>query len=78
MTTHAKRHTASTVGQNIKAARTAKGWTQRELAGQLDTDTLSVSRWERGANRPSAIHEAKLADLLFGGDVAALYMAAAA
>lgn len=42
------------VGARIRAAREAKGWSQRELAIKLPgrVDGPSVSRWERGITYP--------------------------
>lgn len=37
----------------IRTLREALGWTQRELAERIGVDPLSVSRWERGAVKPS-------------------------
>ena len=78
MATHARQHLASTIGANVKAGREAMGMTQRDLANRLDTDSMSISRWETGRHRPSASHEVKLAEALFGGDLSALYMERAA
>ena len=40
---------AETIGQNIKAARKARGLRQRDLARLCgDLDPQAVSRWERG------------------------------
>lgn len=48
--------------------------TQRELAVELDTDVMQVSRWERGKHLPSAHFAALLAHLFFGGDDSRLYV----
>lgn len=37
----------------IRALRDALGWTQVELAERVGVDSMTVSRWERGAVRPS-------------------------
>lgn len=37
----------------IRALREALGMTQAALASTLGVDAMSVSRWERGASRPS-------------------------
>lgn len=73
MSSHASQHVEPVWALNIRRAREFRGWTQRQLATELDTDTMSVSRWERGKVRPSAQFEAKLVALLFDGDLAALY-----
>lgn len=42
------------VGANIRAAREERHLTQRQLGTLVnDTDGNAVSRWERGAHRPS-------------------------
>jgi transcriptional regulator with XRE-family HTH domain len=38
-----------TFGQNVRAARLAKGWTQEELSGKSGLAVVQVSRIERGA-----------------------------
>lgn len=38
----------------ITALREALGCTQRDFGKRLDVDKMTVSRWERGALRPSA------------------------
>jgi DNA-binding XRE family transcriptional regulator len=37
-----------TQGDRIKALRLAKGWTQQQLADQLDVTREAVSQWESG------------------------------
>lgn len=37
--------------------------TQRELAHELDTDQVNVSRWERGAAEPKLRYVRRLAEL---------------
>jgi DNA-binding XRE family transcriptional regulator len=39
---------ASTPNLDLKAARSAKGWTQRELAAELEVSQSLVAQWERG------------------------------
>lgn len=41
----------------IRELRTARRWTQAQLASALGTDAVTISRWERGAShpRPSAL-----------------------
>ena len=53
MASQAPRQIKTTIGLNLKAARKAKGLTQRELAQAVDTDAFQVSRWERGSVRPT-------------------------
>lgn len=38
--------------ERIRALRARRGWTQQQLAEQLDVDAVTVSRWERGAAVP--------------------------
>jgi transcriptional regulator with XRE-family HTH domain len=44
------------VGDRIRQAREAKGWTQRELANELPgkVDGPGISRWERGGVMPQS------------------------
>jgi DNA-binding XRE family transcriptional regulator len=51
---------ASTPNLDLRAARTAKGWTQRQLAAELEVSQSLVAQWERG-NR--TIDEKNLAKL---------------
>ncbi len=38
--------------ERIRALRARRGWTQQQLAEQLEVDAVTVSRWERGASLP--------------------------
>lgn len=73
MSGHANQHIASLMGRNIAKARSAKGWTQRELAVALGTSERMVSRWESGKHRPSPVYEISLGEVLFDGDAMGLY-----
>lgn len=43
--------------EEIRWLRERRGWTQAQLADELWTDAVTVSRWERGVSRPrSAVH----------------------
>jgi len=42
----------NTLVGKIRRLRRQYGWTQRELAGQLQVDSVTVSRWERGVTVP--------------------------
>lgn len=44
----------------IRAERTKRGWSQQELANQLDTTLSTVERWERGATIPNRTYQRKL------------------
>jgi ribosome-binding protein aMBF1 (putative translation factor) len=52
--------TTSIPNLDLRAARNAKGWTQRELAAELKVSQSLVAQWERG-NR--TIDEKNLAKL---------------
>lgn len=43
---------AATIGQRIRDARVARGWTQLDLALRAGTSLGTVSRWERGKPPP--------------------------
>jgi transcriptional regulator with XRE-family HTH domain len=73
MATQIDTHLANIVGANISRARRFKGLTQQDVAGALATSTSRVSGWERGLHLPSRRQQQPLAELLFGGDVSALY-----
>lgn len=64
MQSQAPRHLKSIVGRNLKAARAAAQLTQRELAYKLETDAMSVSRWETGRVMPSWPRLAALSEAL--------------
>jgi tetratricopeptide (TPR) repeat protein/transcriptional regulator with XRE-family HTH domain len=49
----------------LTEARNARGWSQQEVADQLGTTYVNVSRWERGITRPSPYFRKKLC-VLFG------------
>lgn len=42
-----------TLGERIKAVRTAWGWSQEEMAETLRVDQASISFWERDKIKPS-------------------------
>ena len=49
--------------ENLKALRTAKGLTQKELANILGVDQRTVSAWEKGVCEPSFSMLYKLCEL---------------
>lgn len=53
-----------TLGQRVKAARTAAGLTQHELAVAVGSQSFEVSRWENGRHRPTDEKLEALADAL--------------
>ncbi|HFH3453867.1 helix-turn-helix domain-containing protein [Pseudomonas aeruginosa] len=52
------------IGAKIKAFRTARSLTQDELASVVETDSVSVSRYERGVSTPSVEQLLKIARAL--------------
>lgn len=50
--------------EQLRYARTLKGWTQAELAEQVGTSFEMVSRWERGVTLPSAYFRKRLCAVL--------------
>jgi len=73
MTRQRDRQTAPTVGFNLRLGRLAKEMTQRQVAEAVGAAPADVSRWERGKVEPSARFRFPLAEVLFEGDVSALY-----
>ncbi len=63
------------LSENLKALRTAKGYSQEELASRLHVVRQTVSKWEKGLSVPDADLLLKLADIL-ETDVATLLGAA--
>lgn len=61
------------VGGNIRTARIAKGWSQHQLATQVETSISRVSGWERGEHLPSPTTQLKLVAELFDGDKMAMF-----
>ena len=41
-------------GENLKAMRKAKGYTQQELAMKLNVVRQTVSKWEKGLSVPDS------------------------
>lgn len=66
---------AGLIGANISAARKRKGLTQQEVATAVQTSISRVSGWERGQHMPSRSKQPLLAELLFDGDVTAMFQA---
>lgn len=46
----------------IAELRKEKGFSQRQLAKEIDTSQANLSRWEQGLNEPSIIECWKIAD----------------
>lgn len=51
-------------GENLKAVRKAKGYTQEELAIKLNVVRQTVGKWEKGLSVPDADVLSKIADVL--------------
>ena len=52
------------IGQRIKEARLAKGYTQEALANLAGTQRQRVITWERGQHMPGSIYQKVLNNLL--------------
>lgn len=50
--------------EQLRRARTLKGWTQAELAEKVGTSFEMVSRWERGITIPNPYFRKRLCDVL--------------
>ena len=53
-----------TWGEQLAAARRARGFTQEELAERLGVSRQAVAKWERNAARPGPANARALRDLL--------------
>jgi putative transcriptional regulator len=54
----------SELGNNLRAARDAKGWTQAELAAAIGVSRKTINTVENGVFVPSTVVALKLADAL--------------
>lgn len=52
------------IGEKIAQARKKKGWTQEQLAEQLQVSFQAVSLWERNESLPDTGHLVRLSRLL--------------
>lgn len=68
-----ERQILQTVAANLREARRARGLTQHEVGLEVGTTGPAISRWETGRIEPGPAYRQALADLLFDGDVSALY-----
>lgn len=80
MQRQARRQAAQITGRNIRAARGESRLTQRELATEINAlvpdgklAAGDVSRWETGLIEPGAKYRFALAQILFDGDLSAMY-----
>ena len=55
--------TEELTSEAIRSLRKRRGWTQAELAHELGTDPVTVSRWERGVSRPRRSANIRLAEI---------------
>ncbi len=60
-----------TPNYSLRLVRERKGWTQEQLAEQIEASAISVHRWECGAAFPNHYYRQKLCDL-FGLDAEVL------
>lgn len=65
-------------GELVKRYRLRHGLTQAHMAGSLGVSQRTVSRWERGEDRPSLAYQRRLRDLGWGPPGALLHSLAAA
>jgi transcriptional regulator with XRE-family HTH domain len=61
------------VAANIDRAIVAAGLTNRAVGESIGATEHQVWRWRRGRTRPSQRYAVALADVLFDGNVGALY-----
>jgi len=54
----------STFGERLREAREMKGWSQSELADELDVTQAMISQLENGRRRPTPAVITKLAEVL--------------
>ena len=58
-----KKSAQTTHNQQLKRARTSKGWSQDDVARAVGTDAFTISRWERGVTVPGPHFREKLCAL---------------
>ena len=51
------------VGARLRVARRSAGLTQKQLADQLEVESITVSRWERGVTTPSIPRLRRIAEI---------------
>jgi transcriptional regulator with XRE-family HTH domain len=56
-------HDGGGVGERLRIARRSVGLTQKQLAEELEVDSITVSRWERGVTTPSLPRLRRIAEL---------------
>lgn len=65
------------IAANIDRAIREAGKTNRQVGDAIGATEHQVWRWRQGINEPIGKYKVALAGELFGGDIAALYEAAA-
>jgi len=73
MSTQVRHQILTTVGHNLRAAREARGMTQKQVGDELGVTNRDVSRWENGKVEPGPMYRQMLGDLFFDGEVSRLY-----
>jgi transcriptional regulator with XRE-family HTH domain len=53
----------SSINEALRNQRLLRGWSQKDVADQLGTTTVTVNRWERGSQQPSPVFRFKLSTL---------------
>jgi transcriptional regulator with XRE-family HTH domain len=56
-------HDSGGVGGRLRTARRSAGLTQKQLADQLNVESITVSRWERGVTQPSLPRLRRIAEI---------------
>ena len=56
-------HESGGVGGRLRNARRSLGLTQKQLAGELGVESITVSRWERGVTAPSLARLRRVAEI---------------
>lgn len=62
-----------TIGANIDRAIRDSGLTNRQVGDRIGVAEGQVWRWRRGRVEPTGVHRIAVADVLFGGDLGAMY-----
>lgn len=73
MSTQIRHQILTNLGANLRAAREARGLTQKEVGDAIGVTNRDVSRWENGKVEPGPYYRQMLGDLLFEGGVARMY-----
>src|SRR5437879_9366717 len=60
MKTAVKKDRTFPLNSRLHDARSERGWSQQELADQIGTTPVNISRWENGSNFPSPYFRQRL------------------